>query len=291
MKLQNQGLTLLAVVVAFIAFNSCGNGGWLRTESGLLYKVYPSKATDSVARAGRTIKVNYIQKAGDSTIESTYEAMPYYEQVTSPDAHAYSPSAVFAGLKKGDSLIVKQRADSMLSRQQILALPSSIKKVDEWITTIKVLDVFASDSLLQADKLHEIDRVKQLQLSLGKERIKRFFLLDGISAAELEEGVFISPVDIGDGKKPVSGSKLKISYQARTLKGRVIDSQSARSKEISIGKGNLPEVLERALLYFREGDSVKIYAPAVLMFGVEPGIKGIAASDDLEYRVRVENVY
>lgn len=128
---------------------SCQTETWYRTPSGLDYRLIASGTKDSIARMGQTAKIQVIQKVGDSIMETTVDKMPLYFMVM-PGMHHYNPLEVFDyGLRKGDSVITMQVVDSMLHKKFLDSLPRWMKKDDQWITTFKVLDVFANDSLLQ----------------------------------------------------------------------------------------------------------------------------------------------
>ncbi len=118
----------LIAFVACIFFAGCLQDKYYRTPTGLLYKIVDSTG-DSLARMGSTAKVNYIQKAGDTIIESTYEKMPLYYNVMPGFGNRYNPLEVFDyGVRAGDSVIVVQRVDSMLKKHIFEKLPPFLKR-------------------------------------------------------------------------------------------------------------------------------------------------------------------
>lgn len=67
-------MKLLIAFLAVICLTGCREK-YFRTDTGLLFKIV-GKSKDSIAKIGSTAKIHYIQKAGDTIIESTYDRMP-----------------------------------------------------------------------------------------------------------------------------------------------------------------------------------------------------------------------
>src|SRR5258708_9568415 len=103
---------------------SCTSQGFKKAKSGLLYKIISDGKGDLVKR-GQFLKLNYIQKVRDSIMYNSQDGMPAYVPVDSarPD---YSPTEVFPLLRKGDSVVIVQLADTL--QRKMGQLPPFIKK-------------------------------------------------------------------------------------------------------------------------------------------------------------------
>lgn len=259
---------LIAIIIAY-----CTEDKWYRTPSGLVYKVFPSNNKDSIASFGRTIKVNVIQKAGDTIIQNTYNDMPYYEMIM-PYGNSYNPSATFPGLKKGDSVIVRQRVDSMLSKKIFEKLPPWLKKSDEWITTIKVLDVFINDSLLQADKQKEAEKFIAKWKAAGEQKIKNYLTAGHIAFNKTKDDVFVQASNSTTSDEVAdTGKWVNIHFLVKTLNGKVLNNSRDTSKQkgpfgFQMGSGFFFPSIEHALFGKSKGSITTVYMPAVAIYGI-----------------------
>jgi hypothetical protein len=163
---------LLPTIIILTLF-SCNRDRYYRTKTGLLYQIQHTDTTQALATMGTTVKVNYTQQVKDSIISTTQDRMPLYYMVM-PHMSNYNPLEVFDyGMHQGDSIIVKQRVDSMLAKKIFQKKPEWMADDDEWVTHLKVEKVFQNDSLLQVDKQMESEFVVAIQTELGMARIKR----------------------------------------------------------------------------------------------------------------------
>src|ERR1700712_2298264 len=141
-----RSISIPLFITAFI-FSNCNRQTFYRTETGLLYRIVNPPGKDSIARMGNTVKLHYIQKAGDTIIENNYDKMPLYWLVMPGFGNKYNPLEAFDyGLREGDSVVVIQSVDSMLKKHIFDSLPKYLKRSDEWTTYMKVERVFRNDS-------------------------------------------------------------------------------------------------------------------------------------------------
>ena len=100
----------------------------------------------------------FTQKLNDSVLQTNYDKMPAYLQVSSDPRNTYSPVEVFDQLRKGDSLVSVLLVDSLKSKGMIQELPPFMKKGDRIMTYLKVVEVFKNDSVYQADAMAEAEK-------------------------------------------------------------------------------------------------------------------------------------
>ena len=125
MRLVNSmlGLAALALVAG-----SCNSVDFKKTKGGMPYKVIESNKAGKKVQPGDYIKVNITQKVKDSTVFSTYDAMPMYLQVAANNNDPYSITEVLPTLKQGDSVYAVQVIDTFMARSPN-SVPPNLKKL------------------------------------------------------------------------------------------------------------------------------------------------------------------
>lgn len=162
---------LLLVSATVSAFISCNQpapdpAGFLKTASGMEYKIISGKQQSPAATSGSTVKLYQNWYWHDTLRRSNRDTMPLYQQLISGLIFPYEPSeALIQGVRRGDSVVVKLRLDSLLTQKKIPRLPAGSRPNDAWRITMKVLEVFPydplrSDSIVMADKLKEMTKVR-----------------------------------------------------------------------------------------------------------------------------------
>jgi hypothetical protein len=243
------------------------------------------KSQDTLAKMGTTAKIHYIQKVGDRVIDQTYELMPLYYTVMPGFGNRYNPLEVFDyGLRKGDSVETIQLVDSMLKKHILKGLPSWMKPTDEWVTRFKVVEVFGNDSLLQADRMKEGERVKQLQQQLGMQRIAAYLQQHQIKAAQLKDA-WLHWVQYGTGSAADTGTYIKALLNIRTLKDTVIARQDTVA--FTTGRAFWPYPVEELTHELRAGSTLRMYLPAVHITGPVSSSPKIKVNDDLMMELKV----
>lgn len=272
------GVFILVLLSGLLLYSSFSET-YYRTGTGLRYKLINSNSKEPVARMGHTAKIHYCQKVGDRIIDQTYDMMPLYYTVMPGLGNRYNPLEVFDyGLKKGDSVVTIQLVDSMIKKKILKTLPAWMKPTDQWVTCFKVENVFMNDSLLQADKLMERNRVKLLQQGLGMARILAYLRKYRITAV-LQKDAYLQWIRHGSGLQADTGTAIKAVLNIRTLK----DTLVARQDTVSFitGRSYWPYPIEQLTYVLKAGCLMRLYLPAVMVFGGEPSSAKIKANDDL----------
>ena len=266
-------------------FSACGEPPLKRTESGLLFRVYPSGYSDSFARMGQTVKLHYTQQVGDRIIETTRDKMPLYYLVMPGYPNHYNPLEVLDyGLSKGDSVITIQRIDSMLNKKIFASLPPWMELTDEWITLLKVVEVFTYDSLLQADKELERKRVMGIQQAQSKNRIKDYLAKNNIRAKPDTAGVFVEKMGEGHLGALAETKSFLAMVEVRTIKDSLVLPMDTIT--MSLEQPVFPPPVQKYVPLIEHQQSIRVFLPAVLITGPEPAQPKIKADDDLVYYIR-----
>src|SRR5450755_3154489 len=142
--------SFLFALVGILFLVSCDNHGLRKTKSGLLYKII-SDGKNPVVKRGQFIKLSFTQKVRDSILFSSDSGMPAYVRIDSIPPNSYSPVEIFSLLRKGDSAVVVQLADSIQKKSQ-QPLPPFLHKNDKIILTMHVQDVYDNEELVKKDR-------------------------------------------------------------------------------------------------------------------------------------------
>jgi FKBP-type peptidyl-prolyl cis-trans isomerase FkpA len=255
-------LTLLMAV-------SCTNSEFKKTKSGLLYKIY-SDGKGEPAKKGQFLKVNVVQKIRDSLMYSTEGSVPIYMPVDSPRP-VYNYTEILSLLRKGDSAVVVLLADS-LQKKFGGQLPPFIKKKDKMTLAFKVLDVFASENLLMADKEAETAKESVNETTA----MESYIAANHINAQKTEKGTYVVVESVGDGPAVDSGKQVSVRYTGKSFpSGKEFESNMKgpgnEPFKFVVGQGAVIPGLEDGLRKFHKGGKGTLYIPAHLAYGERPG--------------------
>ena len=283
------------IAVLTLAAVSCANEGFKRTKSGLQYKIIPDGSKGPMVKRGEVLKITFVQKVHDSVLNSSPDGFPTYLPVDSVGP-TYNPAEVFRLLHKGDSAVIVLQVDTLLRRSNG-NLPPFLKKKDKILLAIKVLDIFANDSLVRAD------REKYLNIEKAKEEaaIQDYFNKNGISGLpQTKNGVYYQITSQGNGPKVDSGKIVSIKYTGYTLDGNYFDSNTDSNKQVQHHplsnfefkagvSGAIPGMVE-AITEFKKGDKGKLYIPSILGYGAQGAGGVIKPFANLLFEVEVVDI-
>ena len=283
MKKISSCLLVCAVAVAAV---SCTNQEYKKTKSGLLYKIISDKKGEP-AKKGQFLKANVLQKLRDSVLYSSYASMPVYLPVDSPRP-VYSPIEVFSMLRKGDSAVVVELADT-LQRKFGGQLPPFIKKKDKIVINFKVLDIFPNEEALMADK--ELETKKEHDKE--SKAIEDYLAQNKINAQKTAKGTYVVITDPGTGAAADSNKQVSVRYTGKLFpSGKQFESNMtgpADPFKLVIGKHQAIEGWDDALRLFKKGGKGTLYIPAYLAYDQRPG-PGNKPFENLIFDIEVVDV-
>lgn len=244
---------------------SCTNTEFKKTKSGLLYKIY-SDGKGDVAKPGQFLKVNVVEKIRDSVLYSSEGSVPVYMPVDSAKP-VYNYTEILPMLRKGDSGIAVLLADSLI-RKFGGQLPPFIKKKDKISIALKVLDLFASESLLATDRDAEMDKEKARE----NKAVEGYLAEHKITAEKTAKGTYVVVTSPGDGTPVDSGKQIAIRYTGRFFPtGKVFESNMTgpgnEPYKFVLGQGKVIQGWEDGLKKFKKGGKGSLYVPAYLAYG------------------------
>jgi FKBP-type peptidyl-prolyl cis-trans isomerase len=277
---------LLVSVVLFAAV-SCTNQEYKKTKSGLLYKII-SDGKGEPAKKGQFLKVNVVQTLRDSVLYSSEGGMPVYIPVDSARP-VYSPTEIFPLLRKGDSAVVVELADT-LQKKFGGQLPPFIKKKDKITIAFKVLDLFPTEDLLTADRNQEIAKEKDREIKA----VESYLTENKINTEKTAKGVYVVVQSVGDGVQVDSGKQVSVRYTGKLFpSGKVFESNATdQSKEpfkFVVGQGQIIQGWDDGLRKFKKGGKGTLYIPAYLAYDQQQG-PGHKPYENLIFEIEVVDV-
>ncbi len=263
-------ISYLFVLSVLMTAMACKNAGLKRTKSGLLYKII-TDGKSPLVKKGQFLKLSYTQKIHDSIISSSTETIPAYVRVDSLGPN-YNAMEIFPLVRKGDSAVVIQLADS-IRKKSGQPLPPFVKKKDKFVLTFKVLDVFDKQDLVMSDREAEINKLHQKETK----EVGDYIAAHKIDAQKTAKGTFVEVKSVGDGPAVDSGKQVSVRYTGKFLpSGKVFESNMTPPgnepiKFVVGRKGGMIEGWDDGLRLFKKGGKGTLYIPAYLAYDAQPG--------------------
>lgn len=274
------------VSLALLGAVSCTNSAFKKTKSGLLYKIY-SDGKGETAKKGQFLKANVVQKIRDSILYSSEGNMPIYLPVDSPRP-VYSPVEVFSLLRKGDSCVVVESADTLARRMG--QLPPWIRKKDKLTYAFKIVDVFASEDLLTADRNQEMAKQKDREIK----QVESYLAKNNIQAQKTEKGTYYVIQNEGSGTPVDSGKQISVRYTGKLIPSgkqfetNMTDTVNGPFKFV-VGTGSIIPGWDDGLRKFKKGGKGTLYIPAYLAYDQQFG-PGKTPFENLIFDVEIVDV-
>ncbi len=287
------GSFLLLAGLALLS--SCGNTGYKRTKSGILYKLITS-GHDSLLKPGSVMRLDFKVKLGstDSVLNSSYDKAPAFITIQPANPMGgdnYDPSEVFPLLHNNDSAVVIQMVDSLLKKNP-MGLPPFLKKGDKIVYTFKVSHVYANDVEAQADKQAaqakeraKMEEEQQKEMAKRKKEaeedlktelpeMQKWLADKKINAQQTGRGTFVEVKNPGAGLQADSGMYASIRYTGKTLaEGKVFQSNMDSIQQaftFMVGTGGSIPGFDEGVKLFKKGGKGTLYIPGALAYGKNP---------------------
>lgn len=283
-------ITSIFLAVASVAIlAACKNTGYKKTPSGIMYKIV-SSGDGPVVKKGETLKFHFTQQLNDSVLYSSLGSIPNYAKVDSVGA-IYSPLEVLPFLRKGDSAVIVQLADTIMKKIPA-GQQNPLKKGDKITLTLKVLEVLKKDEMVQ------VDQVKELKVQTDRESatIENYLASKKINTQKTPKGVFVNVQLQGDGPAVDSGKFVSIIYTGKSFPTekltmeKVFESNSGQAPiQFTINSGQVIPGWDEGLKLLKKGGKATLYIPASLAYGQQPGPGG-KPFENLIFDVQVVDV-
>lgn len=289
------GLVLMMITALIVI--SCGKMDYKKTKSGLAYNIFPGTGKDSLIKEGQVVKFNVVAKLNDSVYYSSFDKMAAFVKYIPAQSPPYTLLDIFPLMRKGDSAIIVQMADTLLKRGE--QLPGSGKKGDRLITTFRIIEVYSNDSIATADYNAEIEKDKPRRMKeqqeeitkLEKERqaqlereyaeleksgeiakemqaMQTYLAAKKINAQKTGKGTYVEIKEQGSGVQAQTGKWVTVKYTGKFLTTDSTFQSSSYSFEL--GNGGVIRGWDEGLLLFKEGGKGILYVPGFLAYGKNP---------------------
>lgn len=280
---------ILMTVLLVTAFTSCGKMDYKKSPSGLIYKIF-GNGKGELIKKGDYIKFHIENKVNDSIYRSTFGKTPAYVQANY-NGEKYDISELWTKLRKGDSVVILQSLDTFFKRGA--QLPPEIKKGDQLIVTLKVMDVFTSDSAAQADQKMNAAALTAIET----ETLKKYFKEKNIEGLQkTPSGAFVKIINPGSGEPIDSGKYISVMYKGKTWSGKVfdtnMDSSFNHTEPLSFVVEGTPMMkgFEEGVKLLHKGDEATFYIPSSLGYGANGNPPAIQPNEHLIFDIKIVDV-
>lgn len=292
--------TLLVIAGSLLLLGSCKNIGFEKTKSGLEYKIIQGDGKGEKLEHGDIVKFQYKLNFKDSTIISSYNFMPAYDQVDSVGRY-HDFSEFLTKMRVGDSAVSYQFFDTLQKNPQF-GVPPYMKKGDKQTVYIKILSVFkdkdgkTARDIAIADYTDETNKYRERELK----EIEKYLTEKNIKATKVNNSVFVSIDKEGTGIKADSGKVVGIKYSGSNFQGKYFDSNTDSTKQTSphgmetfyfVAKqeGAIQGMLE-GITEFKQGSVGKIFIPSSMGYGPQGSAPAIKPNENLIFDIEVVEV-
>lgn len=296
---------LISGLLVAIGFAACSGGSFKKTRSGLLYKIESTDKSQPTAKRGSFLKLYYKQKAGDTTFGENFGKMPMYAPVDSVGSN-YTPAEIFTLLRKGDSATVVMVPDTLLKKGA--QLPPFIKRKDKIVLSFRIVEVFANESAMTADRDAEFKKEEvRAKAETEAQKVKDLQGLDAyvkknnLTVQKTPNGVYYQITSPANGDRIDTGDIVSIKYTGYNEAGKAFDSNMDSTKQIqrhslepfqfeAAGQGAIPGMTE-GILFFKKGEKGRLLIPSALAYGANPQPGGpIKPNENLIFDIEVVDV-
>ena len=282
---------LFLLLFAGILLVSCDKAAYKKTPGGMPYQLFAGKDT-ATAKIGNFLKVNFTQKINDSIYFTTDGALPIYIPVTG-QSNPYDVTELWTSLHVGDSVVATQMMDTFIKRLPPGSLPPQFKKGDRILTFVKVLGLFANDSLKTIDEKKDQDAFAVIETKVVDDFIKS----KKANVTRTPSGAYVEILEPGTGNLIDSGKYITVNYTGTTFKGEKFDSNvdpafgHVQPMSFTVGAPGMSKGFDESMLSLRNGASARLYVPSMLAYGANPPRNSkIKPFENLIFEVKVTDV-
>jgi FKBP-type peptidyl-prolyl cis-trans isomerase FkpA len=280
----------LSIVGFAVLLAACNNVDFKKTRAGIPYKVFEGKGGKKIAQ-GNFVLFNIKIKVGDSVRYNSYLRSPEILKVDVPTI-SYDIKEnlleVFPKVKSGDSLYFVQSIDSVIAKNpMLLQQDTTIKKGQQIITTVKIVDVFKNEQEIQS----YFDKQGKEQLVKDAKIVEAYLAKNNIQARKFGSGSYIQFSKEGTGPKVKKGDNVTLFYHGTTLEGQLFDSNVGKEAvTFQVMDGGLIKGFLEGLLEMNQGSKAKIFVPSALGYGSQGSPPVIAPNANLIFEIEIVKI-
>lgn len=297
--------------IALVALIASCQQSFKKGQKGVEYKII-TEGKGSNIKIGNFLRMHISQLISngkkDSLLNDTRKnGMPIIESF---DSTSIPPEYIniLSQMKKGDSLIMRLLADSMFAENPG-SMPPFIKKGDYFVTTVRLLDVYATSSEMEKAKMQDFmdkqkkDSIDNIEI-LKKQDVElgAYFKKNNITNLQkTESGVYVQILQPGLGSIIDTSVVVTTNYTGRTIDGILFDSNTDPSKghvepfnvnltdDVELGAGVIKGWTD-GLKMLNKGAKAKFYIPSPLAYGKQKMGNDIKENSILIFDIEVIEV-
>lgn len=265
---------VLFALLLTVAFSACKNSrfpGFDQTDNGLWYNMIDDNEGTATSE-GDVLEVDMVYRTeADSIIfDSRSEIYPVHLRVGKPFFHGDINEGI-AMLTVGDSACFAVRADTFfLITVGVEQLPESISPesyifVDVKVKSIKTKAEYEAERALLEEQMNE--QLEGLKIE-EQSKLQIYLIENKINTKPTKSGLYYIVQKPGAGPYIQKGQTVSVHYTGRFIDGQEFDSSAGYEPiEVVVGKGDVIEGWEEALLLMRKGTVARLILPSSIAYG------------------------
>ena len=236
------------------------------TESGLI--IMNKTGRGKVAQLGDYVNLDFVMCSIDGdTLMSTYDVEPLEMQ--------YGEEFVCKGFTEAMGMVPQGGTMHLVIPSELafdsVGYEKYIQPYAALVVDLRMNEVLnqaeydAKQARLEAEKEAEKERLLLLESQLIGQWVKD----NNITTEPTETGLYIIPIEAGEGDLAQWGDTVSVHYALYNLKGQLVESSYDYGEPMSftIGKGEMIPAIEDALMTMAPGAKVKLVTPSEQAFG------------------------
>lgn len=302
-------LLAIGISVNCIAQTNADTTTFKKASDGSEYKIY------AAGKGGRLTTGNFMElqveaKYQDSVLFSTYEeAMPQYGLYDTANFPAPFKE-IFQNINKGDSIIIKLSADSIIAKGQSAPFMQRGTYIYQYYTITNVYTtkeqvdsaqkIYLPEAKLRSDKKQQ-SLVQQMlsdnKLIIEKDSkiIEAYLAQNKLKAIKAKMGTYVVITKEGTGPKLLPGEMASINYTGRPLNSKKVfdsntDPKFKHVEPYDINVGQLSGIIlgwPDAIAEMKRGTKATIYIPSTLGYGKDGRMPDIKPDDILVFDMEI----
>lgn len=248
-------LKIAVLALAATVFVACGSD-FKKTDNGLQYKFITENSDGVQLQEGDLIIGTIIMSFNDSVIDSMMTPNPLF-LIGNQSRFKGDFDEGFKMMHVGDEAILAIQADSMAALGAQFPAEWGYKAGEGHTLRFQVKVTDVKNEAKEA------------------EEIKNYVASNNITVEPTEEGIYIIPVEQGNGAKVENGKKVKINYTGRFLDGKVFDTSDTTvapeahdALEYTVGEQSMIPGWDIVVSNLVQGDKVKAIIPSKMAYGM-----------------------
>ncbi len=296
------------LMAAIVLLGSCTQP-FKKTGSGIEYKIITDGKGKEI-KNGNFFEIQFDQTYKGSNKDTVlFTSKDFANQIVALDSAAIPPVyyKIFAQVRKGDSIVVKQLTDSIM--KQGGNTPPFMKKGAYIIAHYKIVNIYTTretaDSAYKAQMVlaKAKDSVKAAaQLIKDDKVIADYLAKNKITAVKAPLGTYVQVLAPGEGDAIDTSKVLKVFYTGKSLEdGKVFDSNKdpkfnhTQVFPVYMGapagsQGSVIKGWTDGLSLLKKGAKANLYIPSSLAYGAQGAGADIKPNTNLLFEVEIVDV-